>query len=101
MFFTLQFILVVSERAISHGHTGGCTPIGIFQEMAIQTGHRYRFGLFKEPGVLKLLFKLTQTPEKMLPHDHGVEIPPKYPSPGMPIEISEFRAQIELNLPKF
>ena len=46
--------------------------------MAIQTGHRYRFGLFKEPGVLKLLFKLTQTPEKMLPHDHGVEIPPKY-----------------------
>jgi hypothetical protein len=44
MFFTLQFILVVSERAISHGYTGGCTPIGIFQEMAIQIGHRYRFG---------------------------------------------------------
>ena len=25
MFFILQFILVVSERTISHGYTGGCT----------------------------------------------------------------------------
>jgi hypothetical protein len=44
MFFSLQFISVVSERAIFHGYTGGRTPIGIFQEMAIKTGHRNRFG---------------------------------------------------------
>jgi hypothetical protein len=44
IFFTLQFILVVSERAISHGYTRDCTPIAIFQEMAIRTGHRYQFG---------------------------------------------------------
>jgi hypothetical protein len=45
MFFALQFILVVSERAISHGYTGGRTPFGIIQEMAIQTGHRYRYSM--------------------------------------------------------
>jgi hypothetical protein len=79
MFFALQFILVISEQAISHDYTGGRTPIGVFQKMAIQTGHRYRFGSIEVTGVFKHLFKLTQTPENKLPHDHGVEISSKYP----------------------
>jgi hypothetical protein len=62
--------------------------------MAIQTGHRYRLGWFQKPVVLKHPFKLTQTPKKMLPHDHGVEIPQITPSLGTLIGISQIRMAV-------
>jgi hypothetical protein len=39
-------------------------PIGIFQEIAIKTGHQYRFGWFKEPGVFDFFLNLLRHPKK-------------------------------------
>jgi hypothetical protein len=42
--FTWQFVLVASEPAMPNGFTGDRIQFGIFQEMAVETSHRYRLG---------------------------------------------------------
>ena len=59
--------------------------------MAIETGDRYRFGWFKEPGVFENLSKLTQTPKKAAIWPWFLNTPQKNTSPGMPIGISQLR----------
>jgi hypothetical protein len=55
---------VASEPAITHIYTWGRTPKGIFQEMAVETGIRDRFGSFKGPGVLKTSLNLLRQRKK-------------------------------------
>jgi hypothetical protein len=61
--FTLHFILVVIKPAISHGYTGGHTPIGIFQEMVTGKATGTDLGDFKCPVSLSTSLKLLMHPK--------------------------------------
>jgi hypothetical protein len=81
MFFAVQFILVFSERAISHMVIQAAVHQSFFfQEIAIQPAIGADLVDSKSPVSLSISLNLLRLQEKMLPYDHGVEILPKYPN---------------------